>query len=246
MTKYKIKIEFDGTDFVGWQRQKDAISVQEAIENAIFRFCAEKVEVTSSGRTDAGVHAIEQVAHFVIQKETNAKTVANALNFYLVGQKIAILDCEKADDDFHARYHATQRQYLYIINNRQAPLALNQTRAWHVKTELNVEKMQEAAEFFLGTHDFSSFRAALCQSKSPVKTIDSISVRKLDSQEIHIEIAAQSFLHHMVRNIVGTLKMVGDGSLEPAEIQKIFEAKDRNFAGPTAKAHGLYFKKVLY
>ncbi len=245
--RYKIVIEYDGTDLLGWQKQLDGPSAQEYLEKAIDGFVQEKVEVYGAGRTDAGVHALAQVAHFDLQKDVDCFRLREAMNAHLrnMGAPVAVLKAEKVAPDFHARYSATGRAYIYRITTRRAPLILEKNRSWAVVVPLDVEKMREGAKFLLGHHDFTSFRAVKCQAKSPIKTLDKLDIVQ-DGENITFFVEARSFLHHQVRNMVGTLKLVGDGHLNPQDIQTILEAKDRTKAGPTAPACGLYLSKIMY
>ncbi len=246
MQRYKIIIEYDGAGFAGWQKQNISPSVQESIEKAIYDFSGEHANIFAAGRTDAGVHAYGQVAHFDLEKTHAARTVMDAINFHLRPQKITIIDAELVDDQFHARFSAKKRYYRYIIHNRHSPLALNSNRCWHVRRELDIEQMNVASKYFIGTHDFTSFRSIQCQSKSPIKTLDSITISKNNEDYITLDFHAQSFLHHMVRNITGTLKMVGAEKYKAEDVKEMLLAKDRSAAGVTAPAHGLYFVKVDY
>lgn len=245
MTRFKLTLEYDGGGFVGWQRQENGPSVQQAVEEAVRAFCGEDVTVHAAGRTDAGVHALGQVAHFDIARETSADTVRDALNFHLKPAPIAVLRAEAVGPDFHARFSATARAYLYRIVNRRAPLTLDRGRAWHVLQPLDAEAMQTAAQVLVGRHDFTSFRAVLCQAKSPVKTLDALEVTR-DGAELRITARARSFLHHQVRNIVGTLKLVGEGKWTRDDVARALAARDRAAAGPTAPAEGLYLTEVRY
>ncbi len=312
--RYKILIEYDGTNILGWQRQLDGPSVQEYLETAL-TFLAPKepvkqdesastgsalqapaatlpelrhksgfgeenadadterktaaynsvredlstgsalqtpattrfIEVFGAGRTDAGVHALAQVAHFDLEREIEDWKLRDALNFHLreMGAPVVILDAEPVPDTFNARFSAKGRSYIYRILNRRTPAVLQKNRVWWVPVELDVEKMRQAAVHLLGHHDFSSFRAAACQAKSPLKTLDKLDIT-ISGEEIIFAVEARSFLHHQVRNMVGTLKLVGDGHLQPEDIKTILEAKDRKAAGPTAPACGLYLSKVWY
>lgn len=248
--RYKITIEYDGTNILGWQRQIDGPSVQEYLENAVSLLqnnTKELVQIQGAGRTDAGVHALAQVAHFDLERDIECWKLRDAINFHLREQNapVVVLKVEKASQEFNARFSAQGRGYIYKILNRRAPSILEQNRVWWVPVELDVEKMRQGAKYLLGNHDFSSFRAAACQAKSPIKTLDKIDISQ-HGEEIVFEVEARSFLHHQVRNIVGTLKMVGDGHLQPDDVKKILEAKDRKAAGPTAPACGLYLSKVWY
>ncbi len=245
MSRFKIIIEYDGSDFAGWQRQKNGPSVQQAVEEAISRFCGETVAVFAAGRTDAGVHALGQVAHFNIGRETSPKTVRDAINFYLRPAPVVVLNAEIVPEDFHARFSARERSYLYRITNRRAPPALQRGRTWWIATPLDETLMAKAARCLIGRHDFTSFRASVCQAASPIKTIDSLDVSR-EGDEIRIEVRARSFLHHQVRNIVGTLMLVGEGKWTDTTVRKALEARDRRSAGPTAPAEGLYLVEVKY
>ena len=245
MTRYKLTLEYDGRGFVGWQRQDNGPSVQAALEAAVKRFCGEAVTAHGAGRTDAGVHALAQVAHIELEKETGADTLRDALNFHLKPAAVAVLAAEAVADDFHARFSATERAYRYRIVNRRARLALDQGHAWFVPVELDAGAMHEAARALLGKHDFTSFRAGECQAKSPVKTLDALEVSR-DGDEIRIEARARSFLHHQVRNMVGTLKLAGEGKWTRADMERALAARDRGAAGPTAAADGLYLVAVRY
>ena len=244
--RYKIHIEYDGTGFAGWQTQKNSISVQEVLENAIFKFSNEKTILYAAGRTDAGVHAIGQVAHFDLEKNFSEDEILGAINFHARPHAVCVKSCKMVGEEFHARFSALERGYYYRIINRKAPFVIDKNRAWHVPHQLDVDKMIEASKFLLGTHDFTSFRASQCQAKSPIKTVNQIIIQKISEEEIRIDITAKSFLHHMVRNIVGTLVDVGKGKLKPENLKNILDAKDRKKAGQTAPAFGLYFSYVRY
>ena len=243
--RWKLTVEYDGAGLVGWQRQDNGPSVQAALEAAIHAFCGETVTVHGAGRTDAGVHAWGQVAHADIQKATDADTVRDALNAHLRPRPIAVLEARPVDGDFHARFSATGRAYLYRIVNRRAPLALDRGRAWFVPVPLDAGAMHEAARALLGKHDFTSFRAGGCQAKSPVKTLDALEVSR-DGDEIWIEARARSFLHHQVRNMAGSLRLAGEGKWSRADMERALAARDRRAAGPTAPADGLYLIGVRY
>ncbi|GIK97222.1 MAG: tRNA pseudouridine synthase A [Alphaproteobacteria bacterium] len=245
MTRWKLTVEYDGGGFVGWQRQDNGPSVQQALEEAVARFCGEMVRAHAAGRTDAGVHATGQVVHLDIVKETTAETVRDALNFHLKPAPVAVLTVEPVEDGFHARFSATGRAYLYRIVNRRAPLALERGRAWLVGAPLDAAVMHDAAQVLAGRHDFTSFRAALCQAASPVKTLDRLDVMR-HGEEIAIVAEARSFLHHQVRNMVGTLKLVGEGKWTKADVARALAARDRAAAGPTAPPEGLYLTGVKY
>lgn len=245
MTRWKLTLEYDGQPFVGWQRQDNGPSVQAALERAVENFCGEAVTVHAAGRTDAGVHALGQVAHIDIARDTNADTVRDALNFHLKPDPVAVLSAEAAAADFHARFSATMRHYRYRILNRRAPAALERGRVWHVGAPLDATTMHAAAQCLVGKHDFTSFRAIACQADSPVKTLDALSVATA-GEEIHLYVRARSFLHHQVRNIAGTLKLVGEGKWATGDVQAALAARDRSRAGPTAPADGLYLIRVDY
>lgn len=245
-TRYKLTIEYNGTNYVGWQKQKDsANSIQQIIENVIFQLTGENVDLVASGRTDAGVHAIAQVAHFDLVKEKSAFRMLVGLNHYLRLSDIAVVKCEEVDESFHSRFSAQMRHYQYQIISRTAHLALNKNRAWHVPHSLDLNAMKNAAKYLIGQHDFTSFRDAECQAKSPVKTIDKIEIFQ-EGELVKINISAKSFLHHMVRNIAGTLAMVGRGKIKAEDLKIILEARNRQKSGPNAPAHGLYFLGVDY
>ncbi len=245
MPRYKCLIEFDGTGFSGWQRQENAPSIQQIIEEAIEKFSGEKAVTFTSGRTDSGVHAYGMVIHFDLEQKWDEFKVMGALNYHTRPHKIAILEVNLVGEEFHARFCAKKRYYVYKIVNRRADLALDAGRAWHVPVKLDEKKMQEAAQYMIGKFDFTSFRDAQCQAKSPIKTLDEVRVER-DGDMIFVHVSAQSFMHHMVRNIVGTLKIVGAGKWQPERVKEIIAAKDRTKAGPTAPAHGLYFVRVDY
>ncbi len=248
MTKhYKIIIEYDGTNYCGFQKQFGISekSVEEVLEEAIFKMSQEKPKIIVCGRTDAGVHALGQVVNFDLEKEFSQHQIVLGLNNYLREEKVSVIACEIVDESFHARFNTKMRHYRYLIINRRAPLVLQKNRAWHLAQNLDINAMQESAKFLIGEHDFSSFRDAECQGKSPIKTIEKIEIKK-NGEEIFIEVSAKSFLHHMVRNIVGTLVWVGSGKISVLEMKKILEAKDRTKSGPNAPAYGLYFLRADY
>lgn len=245
MTRYKLTVEYDGGPFVGWQRQDNGPSVQQALEEAVEGFCGERATVQGAGRTDAGVHALGQVAHVDIAKATDAETVRDAVNAHLKPLPIAVLAAEAVSDDFHVRFSATRRRYLYRIVNRRAPLALERGRAWFVPQPLDAAAMHRAAQALAGHHDFTSFRASECQADSPEKTLDRIEVARL-GEAVELRTEARSFLHHQVRNFMGSLKLVGEGKWPERRIAEVLEARDRAAAGPTAPAEGLYLVAVDY
>ncbi|MBD5391725.1 tRNA pseudouridine(38-40) synthase TruA [bacterium] len=243
MTRFKVNLEYDGTDLIGWQENRQGPSVQSILKDAIEKFCGARPDVVAAGRTDAGVHAVGMVAHFDVDVGHDANTVMRAVNFYLTDKPVSILACEIVPDDFHARFCCTARHYKYVVLNRAAAPVLNKNRVWWVPRKLNVDAMRRAAEKLIGNHDFTSFRASECQAKSPIKTLDVVRITQ-NGDEIIFEFSARSFLHHMVRNIVGTLVEIGLG--KPYDIDEIFAARDRSAAGPTAPASGLYFITASY
>ena len=245
MPRYKLILEYDGSDLVGWQRQANGPTVQQALEEAISRLCGCLCPVTAAGRTDAGVHATGQVAHFDCERTFPADTVRDAINFHLKPRPVAVIAAEAVGEDFHARFSATGRAYRYRIVNRRAPLALDAHRAWWVAARLDAEAMATGARHLLGSHDFTSFRAGECQAKSPVKTLDRLDVIR-QGDEIVVIAEARSFLHHQVRNMVGTLKLVGEGKWQPDAVATALAARDRAAAGPTAPPQGLYLTGVRY
>lgn len=245
MPRYKIIIEYDGSNISGWQRQANSPSIQQFIEDAIEKFSHERSIIHGAGRTDAGVHALGQVAHFDLKQEYPSNVVQRAINHFLRPNKITIIHCEIVDNEFNARFSAKKRHYKYIILNRNAPSVFENGRAWHIRENLDVEKLQMAANLLIGKHDFTSFRATHCQALSPIKTLDNINVFK-EKENIIITLEAKSFLHHMVRNIVGSLVLVGNEKWQLSNITKSLEAKNRCSAGPTAPACGLYFVQVDY
>ncbi|MBM3533651.1 MAG: tRNA pseudouridine(38-40) synthase TruA [Alphaproteobacteria bacterium] len=245
MPRYRLTLEYDGTGLAGWQRQENAASVQELLEAAFHKYCQEQVTAVAAGRTDAGVHALAQVAHVDLARPRDPEEIRDAVNFHLKPAKVAVLEAAEAPADFHARFSATGRRYLYRIVNRRAPLALDRDRAWQVGRPLDAEAMHRAAQVLVGSHDFSSFRDAQCQAKSPVKTLDRLDVMRA-TEEISIRAEARSFLHHQVRNMVGTLKLVGEGKWTEADVATALAARDRSAAGPTAPAEGLYLTGVSY
>jgi tRNA pseudouridine38-40 synthase len=240
-----LTLEYDGTPFVGWQRQENGPSVQAALEEAIHAFSGERIVLYGAGRTDAGVHALGQVAHFDLIRETPADTVRDAMNFYLRPHPITVIAADVAAANFHARFSAVGREYLYRIINRRAPLAVERERAWQVIPALNAEAMHDAAQVLIGKNDFSSFRAAACQAESPIKTLDAISVTRR-GDELRVSLKARSFLHSQVRIITGTLRAVGEGKWGVEDMAAALAAKDRRAAGPTAPPDGLYLVQVNY
>lgn len=245
MPRYRLTLEYNGAGFVGWQRQENGRAVQQAVEEALLKIGGETVATFVAGRTDAGVHARGQVVHFDMAKELPADRLRDGLNFHLLGEAVKVLDAAIAPADFNARLSATARTYLYRILNRRPPPALEAGFVWHVPVPLDAAAMQAAAQLLIGTHDFSSFRAADCQAKSPVKTLAHLAVTRM-ADEIRITAQARSFLHHQVRNMVGSLKLVGEGKWSPADLQAALAARDRRRGGPTAPAEGLTLMRVDY
>lgn len=245
MMRYKLTIEYDGTKYVGWQRQKNGPSIQEEIEKAISNLTGKFSEVVGAGRTDSGVHALGQVAHFDTDKDFKIDTIRDGLNKYLYPQPIAILKAYKMKNFFHARFSAKQRYYLYKIVNRRSYLTLEKNKVWILHKQLDFSLMNQAAKYFLGKHNLNAFRSINCQSKSSVKTIDYINVSK-KSDRIMIGVKAKSFLHSQVRIMVGTLVSVGKGQILPGQLKLIIKNQNRKDAGPTAPPEGLYLKSVKY
>ncbi len=245
MTRWKITVEYDGSGFVGWQRQANGLSVQQAIEEAIEAFSGERPAVMGAGRTDSGVHALAQVAHFDLARQTNPVTVREALNHHLKPVPAAILMAEAVDYAFDARRSAVGRAYLYRIFNRRVRPVIDRGKVWHVAAPLDADAMHAAAQCLIGRHDFSSFRAAECQAKSPVRTLDRLTVTRV-GEEVHLRAAARSFLHNQVRILTGTLKLVGEGKWAVDRVAAVLDACDRRVAGPTVPPHGLYLTDVVY
>jgi tRNA pseudouridine38-40 synthase len=245
MPRYRITIEYDGTPFLGWQRQAQGPSVQGALEEALVRFSGETASVRGAGRTDAGVHALGQVAHFDLAKGWEPFRVREALNFHLRPAPVAVVECEAAADAFDARYSATARHYRYRILSRRAPPALERDRVWWLPVALDAGAMHEAAQALLGPHDFTTFRAAQCQANSPLRTLDRLDVSRY-ADEIVVEASARSFLHNQVRSMVGSLKLVGEGKWQPRDVATALKARDRTACGPVAAACGLYLARVDY
>ena len=243
--RYKLTIEYDGTPFCGWQRQQGQLTVQEVLEDALKTALRQGVELTGSGRTDTGVHALGQVAHFDTDSAVDVYRLRESLNALVRPNPVSVREIEPVPDTFHARFSAKQRAYIYRIQNTRFPPALKYNRVWWYVHPLDENKMQQAANLLIGKHDLSTFRAAGCQAKSPIKTIDEIEVRRLD-EEVQVEIKARSFLYHQVRNIVGSLVYVGSGKWTLSDFESAFKACDRTRGGETAPANGLYFMSVEY
>ncbi|MFN9498871.1 MAG: tRNA pseudouridine(38-40) synthase TruA [Erythrobacteraceae bacterium] len=245
MTRFAFTLEFDGTSFNGLQRQSNGPSVQQAMEDALLRITGETVTLNSAGRTDAGVHALGMRSHVDLEKDMAPFRLMEALNAHLRPDPIAVTACEVVADDWHARFSCTGRRYLYRIVNRRAPLALLRDRAWQIATPLDTGAMHHAAQVLVGQHDFTTFRSVHCQAADPVKTLDQLSVERVDD-EVHIHAAARSFLHHQVRSMVGCLKLVGTGTWDAARLAAALAARDRAALGLNAPAQGLYFVAATY
>jgi tRNA pseudouridine38-40 synthase len=247
MPRYKLLIEYDGTPYVGWQRQANGRAVQQAVEEAIRAFCGEEPRVQGAGRTDAGVHATGQVASVMLARDWRTDRVRDALNAHLtlMEERISILGVERTEDGFDARFSAAGRRYLYRICDRRPPLAIDRERAWHCRKPLDSDGMHMAAQRLLGHHDFTTFRSADCQSESPVKTLRRLDVSRV-GEEVHVVAAARSFLHNQVRSMVGSLKRVGEGAWSADDLVAALEARDRSRCAALAPAHGLYLTHVDY
>lgn len=245
MPRYKLTIEYDGRPFAGWQRQDNAPSVQQTLEQAFARFCGETVIVHGAGRTDSGVHATGQVAHVTLEKARRPFQISEAMNAHLRPHPIAVLSAEEVSDTFEARFDAIKRHYVYRIINRRAPLTLERGQAWQVKKRLDAEAMHEAAQRLLGRHDFSTFRDSQCQANSPLRTLDHISVTRM-GDEIRVDVSALSFLHRQVRSMVGSLEHVGSGKWTAQDLADALEARDRARCGMVAPPDGLCLTRVDY
>ena len=245
MPRYKLTIEYDGGPFVGWQRQENGYSVQQALEEAIAAFSGETVVVKGAGRTDSGVHALGQVAHIDLMRERTPEVVRDATNANLRPHPVSVISAEAVPADFDARFSAVKRHYLYRILQRRAAPALDRGRVWWVSQPLDVEAMHVAAQSLVGKHDFTTFRSAQCQAKSPLKTLDRLDVSR-EGAEVVVRATARSFLHNQVRSMVGTIKKVGDGSWQIAAVADVLEARDRARSGPVAPPDGLYLVAVDY
>jgi len=245
MQRYKIKIEYEGTPFVGWQFQKNGQSVQEVLQKAIFNFSKENIVVTGAGRTDSGVHALEQVAHFDLKKKIKGKKLLPAINQNIGNKSVTVLNINKTDKKFHARFDAKKRTYQYTIINRQSPLALLKNKAWHIRKKLDIKAMKKGAKLLLGTHDFSTFRASSCGAKSPIKTMEKISIKK-NKDKITLQFTSRSFLQQQVRSMVGCIKYLGEGKWKLDDFKRSFQSKSRIKCAPPAPACGLYLKNITY
>jgi tRNA pseudouridine38-40 synthase len=245
MPRYRLTLEYDGSAYNGFQAQTDQPTVQGSVEAAITAFCGETVRLAAAGRTDTGVHATGQVISLDLEKAWPAQTVMNALNAHLVGEAISVLDCEGVEDDWHARFSATGRRYLYRILNRPGPPALDAGRVWHMRKSMDADAMHAAAQALIGLHDFTTFRDVNCQSKSPEKTLDVATVRRV-GEEVHLVFEARSFLHRQVRSMTGTLAEVGLGRWTIDDVATALAARDRAACGPVAPSTGLYLTGVRY
>ena len=246
MFTYQINVEYLGTNFVGWQIQKNGLSVQEVLEKVLSKFLKEKIRVMGSGRTDAGVHASEQSAHFKTKYKIMDKNVfINSINFFLSKYPISILDIKKRPNKFHARHSAIERIYKYFIINRNSSLVLEKNKAWHIKKKLDIKIMKKGAEILKGTHNFSTFRASSCQAMSPIKTMKKATIKK-NKHTIVLTFQSKSFLQQQVRSMVGSLKYLGEGKWNLNDFRKAFLSKKRKMCAPPAPAHGLYLFKVNY
>jgi len=249
MPRYALLVEYHGAPFAGWQRQNDQLSVQGAIEAALAKLEPGPHTIAAAGRTDAGVHATGQVAHCDLEREWDSFRLSEALNFHLKPAPVAIVDCALVADDWHARFDAIERQYLFRIMSRRAPLTSEAGQMWRVNNPLDAEAMQAGADQLLGQHDFTTFRSSICQAKSPVKTLDELRVEvvpRMHGTEYRFHVRARSFLHNQVRSFVGTLERVGAGAWTPEDVGAALAAKDRSACGPVCPPQGLYLAKVNY
>ena len=245
MTRWRLTIEYDGGPFMGWQRQEHGPSVQQTLEEALQQMTGEQAVFTAAGRTDAGVHALAMSSHVDVHRELTPHRLREGLNALVRPHPISVIEVETVADDWHARFSCIGRRYLYRILNRRPPPALDVGRVWHVAVPLELDSMREGAAHLVGRHDFTTFRSAQCQSDSPVKTLDRLSLARV-GEEIHVTTAARSFLHHQVRSMVGCLSMVGRGQWRPDDIRKALEARDRSALGFNAPPHGLFFVEAIY
>jgi tRNA pseudouridine38-40 synthase len=249
MPRYAMKIEYDGAPFAGWQRQDDQTTVQGTVEAALARLEQDVPTIAAAGRTDAGVHATGQVAHCDMAKDWDPFRLSEALNYHLKPLPVAIVACARVDDDWHARFSAVERRYLFRLIARRAPLVHDIGKAWHVRGPLDADAMRAGAQHLIGLHDFTTFRASICQAKSPVKTIDHIAIDEIaldNATEFRVYLRARSFLHNQVRSIVGTLERVGAGAWHPDDVRAALMAADRAACGPVSPPHGLYLTGVGY
>ena len=245
MQRYKIKIEYEGTPFVGWQFQKNGQSVQEVLQKAIFNFSKENVIVTGAGRTDSGVHAFAQIAHFDLKKKIQKKNLLPAINQNISNKSVTVLKINRVNKNFHARHDAKKRTYEYLIVNRQSPLTLQKNKAWHIRKKLDIKAMKKGSKLLLGTHDFSTYRSASCGAKSPVRTIEKILIKK-NKDKISLQFTSRSFLQQQVRSMVGCIKYLGEGKWSIDKFKNTFKSKKRSACAPPAPACGLYLKNIIY
>jgi tRNA pseudouridine38-40 synthase len=249
MPRYALKIEYDGAPFVGWQRQQSQLSVQGSIEKSLLKLENKEHKITGAGRTDVGVHAKSQVAHCDLEKEWEPFRLSEALNFHLKPLTIAVTDCALVDKDWHARFSALERKYLFRLLVRRAPPTHEAGLVWQIGHSLDLSNMIEASKHLVGKHDFTTFRSSKCQAKSPIKTLDEIKIDRIEGwsgEEFRFQLRARSFLHNQVRGFVGTLERVGAGRWNPIDVKKALDAKDRSACGPVAPPHGLYLTDVVY
>lgn len=245
MFRYRLTLEYDGGPFCGWQRQKNDLSIQQVLEEAIARFSGETPVTQAAGRTDAGVHALGQVVHFDLQRQWDSFRLREALNYHLKPHPVAVLTADEVPESFEARFSATARHYEYRIINRRARPALEAGRVWHVAVPLDADAMHAAAQLIVGKHDFTTFRSAECQANSPLRTLDVFSVSR-QAEMIVVIAKARSFLHHQVRSMVGSLKLVGENRWQPKDFRAALDARDRSRCGPMAPPDGLYLTAVDY
>lgn len=250
MPRFALKIEYDGAPFCGWQRQKEVPSVQGAIEAALAKLEPRDHTIAAAGRTDAGVHAVGQVAHCDLEKPWDPFRLSEALNYHLKPAPVAITACAKVAEDWHARFSAVERRYLFRLVSRRAPLVLEAGKVWQISQPMDIVAMQAGADRLLGRHDFTTFRSSICQADSPLRTLDALRVEEVaradGAQEIRFHVRARSFLHNQVRSFVGTLERVGAGAWSPNDVTAALEAKDRAACGPVCPPHGLYLAGVGY
>ncbi len=249
MPRFALKVEYHGAPFAGWQRQKDQPSIQGAIEAALAKLQPGEHTIAAAGRTDTGVHGLGQVAHCDMTRDWDPFRLSEALNFHLKPAPVAIVACTKVDDDWHARFSALERQYLFRVLIRRAPATHDAGQVWQLNNDLDVEAMQTGANYLLGHHDFTTFRSSICQSQSPLKTLDELRIERvqgLSGPEVHFHVRARSFLHNQVRSFVGTLERVGAGTWAPEDVKSALEARDRAACGPVCPGHGLYLARVGY
>ncbi|CUH87547.1 tRNA pseudouridine synthase A [Phaeobacter sp. CECT 5382] len=249
MPRFALKVEYHGKPFAGWQRQKDLPTVQSAVETALSRLEPGPHTIAAAGRTDAGVHGLGQVAHCDLKKDWDPYRLSEALNYHLKPDPVAIVACAQVADDWHARFTAIERQYLFRILVRRPPATLEAGQVWQLRNDLDLEAMQEAAQHLVGTHDFTTFRSTICQAKSPIKALDELRIERVagfSGPEIHFHVRARSFLHNQVRSFVGTLERVGAGTWDPIDVKTALEARDRTACGPVCPGHGLYLARVGY